>query len=187
MIEQVWLTELWTSYWPNSTEWRLCMVRIVLAIHSASKRETRNDSRRVFLLFPILIQLTSCMTSPDILLYLHIYTSPDCTLVAITGKRPSGPLCILLVPSAQKNNLPFVEMLGTNEPLWHNVCFLDTGVYVLAASSRPDLIDPALLRPGRIDHSLFCDVPNKVYTCRVWLIDSSTAQFWLWGTWGGGV
>lgn len=39
---------------------------------------------------------------------------------------------------------------------------LFVGVYVLAASSRPDLIDPALLRPGRIDHSLFCEVPDQV-------------------------
>ena len=41
-------------------------------------------------------------------------------------------------------------------------CHLLLGVYVLAASSRPDLIDPALLRPGRIDHSLFCEVPDQV-------------------------
>ncbi|KAI8635471.1 AAA-domain-containing protein [Xylariaceae sp. FL1651] len=34
------------------------------------------------------------------------------------------------------------------------------GVYVLAATSRPDLIDPALLRPGRLDKSLLCDFPN---------------------------
>ncbi|KDR75275.1 hypothetical protein GALMADRAFT_226942 [Galerina marginata CBS 339.88] len=34
------------------------------------------------------------------------------------------------------------------------------GVYVLAATSRPDLIDSALLRPGRLDKSLFCDIPN---------------------------
>ena len=33
------------------------------------------------------------------------------------------------------------------------------GVYVLAATSRPDLIDPALLRPGRLDKSLLCDIP----------------------------
>lgn len=35
-----------------------------------------------------------------------------------------------------------------------------SGVYVLAATSRPDLIDPALLRPGRLDKSLLCELPN---------------------------
>lgn len=35
-----------------------------------------------------------------------------------------------------------------------------SGVYVLAATSRPDLIDPALLRPGRLDKSLICDLPG---------------------------
>ena len=39
---------------------------------------------------------------------------------------------------------------------------LSSGVYVLVASSRPDLIDPALLRPGRIDVHLYCDLPNIV-------------------------
>ncbi|CAL3962118.1 unnamed protein product [Diplocarpon coronariae] len=36
-----------------------------------------------------------------------------------------------------------------------------SGVYVLAATSRPDLIDPALLRPGRLDKSLICDLPDR--------------------------
>ncbi|OAA32834.1 ATPase, AAA-type, core [Moelleriella libera RCEF 2490] len=36
-----------------------------------------------------------------------------------------------------------------------------SGVYVLAATSRPDLIDPALLRPGRLDKSLLCDLPSQ--------------------------
>ena len=35
-----------------------------------------------------------------------------------------------------------------------------SGVYVLAATSRPDLIDPALLRPGRLDKALLCDMPS---------------------------
>ena len=35
-----------------------------------------------------------------------------------------------------------------------------SNVYVLAASSRPDLIDAALLRPGRLDKKLLCALPN---------------------------
>ena len=34
------------------------------------------------------------------------------------------------------------------------------GVIVLAATSRPDLLDAALLRPGRLDRLLQCGLPN---------------------------
>jgi peroxin-1 len=44
------------------------------------------------------------------------------------------------------------------------------GVYVLAATSRPDLIDSALLRPGRLDKSILCDMPNEEERLEVSLI-----------------
>ncbi|CAI5760357.1 unnamed protein product [Candida verbasci] len=48
------------------------------------------------------------------------------------------------------------------------------GVYVLAATSRPDLIDSALLRPGRLDKSVICDMPN--YEDRLDILKSITSK-----------
>jgi ribosome biogenesis ATPase len=33
-------------------------------------------------------------------------------------------------------------------------------VYVIAATNRPDMIDPAMCRPGRLDKLLYVDLPN---------------------------
>jgi len=34
------------------------------------------------------------------------------------------------------------------------------GVFIMAATNRPDIIDPAVLRPGRLDKILFVDLPT---------------------------
>jgi len=41
------------------------------------------------------------------------------------------------------------------------------GVFVLAATSRPDMIDNALLRPGRLDRMVYCPFPGEADRCDI--------------------
>lgn len=34
------------------------------------------------------------------------------------------------------------------------------GVFLMAASNRPDIVDPAVLRPGRLDKILYVGIPS---------------------------
>ena len=49
----------------------------------------------------------------------------------------------------------------------------DAGIIIIAATNRPDILDPALLRPGRFDRQVVMDRPDirgrqaiLGYTCR---------------------
>lgn len=48
-------------------------------------------------------------------------------------------------------NTLLTELDGLNER---------TGIYVIAATNRPDVIDPAMLRPGRLETLLFVGLPG---------------------------
>ena len=34
------------------------------------------------------------------------------------------------------------------------------GIYIVAITTRPDLIDPAIIRAGRIDQHVYCGLPS---------------------------
>jgi len=38
----------------------------------------------------------------------------------------------------------------------------NSGVILIAATNRPDVLDPALLRPGRFDRQIVVDAPDAV-------------------------
>ena len=50
------------------------------------------------------------------------------------------------------------------------------GVYVLAATSRPELIDAALLRPGRLDKAILCEMPDASARASILETLSSTVE-----------
>jgi len=53
--------------------------------------------------------------------------------------------------SARVVNMLLTELDGMNNR---------SGVYVIGATNRPDMIDPAILRPGRLGTNIFIDLPS---------------------------
>ena len=53
--------------------------------------------------------------------------------------------------SSRVTNTLLTELDGLNDR---------KGVYVIAATNRPEIIDPAMIRPGRLDHPLFVALPT---------------------------
>lgn len=49
-----------------------------------------------------------------------------------------------------------------------------TGVFILAATNRPEILDPALLRPGRLDAALYVGLPDYDTRFQIGLIATGT-------------
>jgi cell division protease FtsH len=50
--------------------------------------------------------------------------------------------------------------------------FTQTGVVVLAATNRPDVLDPALLRPGRLDRRIHVGLPDRTERAAILAVHS---------------
>ena len=68
-------------------------------------------------------------------------------LDALCPKRDSD------VHSSRVVNQLLTEMDGLNDR---------KNVFIIAATNRPDIIDPAIMRPGRLDKLLYVDLPNQL-------------------------
>lgn len=81
----------------------------------------------------------------------------------LQGKKCIKLLCFLLISFRRGHDSTGVTDRVVNQ-LLTQLDGVETlnGVCVLAATSRPDLLDPALLRPGRLDKQILCSLPDKV-------------------------
>ena len=53
----------------------------------------------------------------------------------------------------------------------------DQQVIVIAATNRPDLLDPALMRPGRFDRLVYVSLPNEAARKEIFRVHISKMRF----------
>jgi cell division protease FtsH len=70
---------------------------------------------------------------------------------AVGHKRSANAISGAQVANEQTLNAMLVEMDGFDA---------NEGVIIIAATNRPDVLDPALLRPGRFDRQIYVDLPT---------------------------
>ena len=55
---------------------------------------------------------------------------------------------------------------------------VNEGVIVIAATNRPDILDPALLRPGRFDRQVVVDTPDAVSYTHLDVYKRQEYRYW---------
>jgi hypothetical protein len=88
--------------------------------------------------------------------------------MAVISLRLTRCLFVLSIFETQKEN-----RWEININFWQFWCLL------LISSSRPDLLDAALLRPGRLDRLLFCDFPSWHERLEILTVLSRKVCFWI--------
>lgn len=86
----------------------------------------------------------------------------NCTCTSIYSTAYNHNIATLAQEEGDQLNVQVLDLRVVNQLLTemdgveglHGVC-------IIAASSRPDLIDPALLRPGRLDRWVYCPLPDE--------------------------
>jgi SpoVK/Ycf46/Vps4 family AAA+-type ATPase len=59
--------------------------------------------------------------------------------------------------------------------------FLSLQVKMIMATNRPDVLDPALMRPGRLDRKIEIPLPNEQVRQRRWLLCWQAGAGWQAG------
>ena len=65
-----------------------------------------------------------------------------------------------LVPHRDDTNSDHLPELSTHCSQSSMVLVIRNGIFVVAATNRPDMIDSAMLRPGRLDKQLMVELPT---------------------------
>jgi 26S proteasome regulatory subunit T4 len=68
-----------------------------------------------------------------------------------------------------------ISVLPTSYPTGHSDRFVGK-TKVIMATNRPDTLDPALLRPGRLDRKIEIPLPNEVGRLEILKIHASTVN-----------
>lgn len=86
--------------------------------------------------------------------WIHAQQLAWCTLLPPNSRVTDNLLCVCAEGGAADRvlNQLLTEMDGMNSK---------KTVFIIGATNRPDIIDPALLRPGRLDQLIYIPLPDE--------------------------
>lgn len=111
-------------------------------------------------------EITFMKIEPDALASQYIHGTQHKIEQVFTEAEEQAPVLLFfdefetMVPKRMSGSENDLRNGETNEFLCKLNNAADRGIYVVAATNRPDCIDPAILRTGRIDEIVYVDMPD---------------------------